>query len=113
MFIIGYLSISYASDLSVQITPLSMDFFGVIKGAQKGDIVTVVDPDQVVCGKFVIKTPGQYGFLHVYGDDPATPVDEGAEISDQLTFLLNGKTIMTDGIVWAGDKQRKRLDVHQ
>jgi len=113
MFIIVGISTGNASDISIHITPLSMDFFGEINGTKKGDVITVVDPDQVVCGKYMIKTPGQYGFLHVYGDDPATPIDEGAEISDPLTFLLNGKLIMTDHIIWSGDKHRKRLDLHQ
>ncbi len=104
-------STSNAFEASISITPISMDFFGTITGAETGDIITVVDPDQVVCGKFVLSKKSRYGFLHVYGDDPTTPVDEGAEVSDRLTFLLNGKLITTDGIIWSGDKHRRNLNL--
>ncbi|KPA16027.1 secreted protein [Candidatus Magnetomorum sp. HK-1] len=110
--LLSLLSAAQAFDGTVQITPISMDFFGDIIGTQKGDVLTVVDPDQVVCGQFTIHKPNKYGFLHVYGDDPATSNDEGAEISDKLTFLINQKpVIMSDDIIWSGDKKRQRLDI--
>jgi len=110
---ISLISTSHAFEGKLHITPISMDFFGSITGAKKGDVLTVVDPDQVVCGQFIIHKPGNYGFLHVYGDDPSTSIDEGAVISDKLTFLLNQKPVMmSDDIIWSGDKKRQRLDIH-
>ncbi len=53
-------------------------------------MITAYDPDGVLCGRFVVHTPGQYGYLHVYGDDPTTPEDEGATDGDTLRFRING-----------------------
>jgi hypothetical protein len=54
----------------------------------EGDEVAVLDPQGVVCGQYTVTTPGQYGFMHVYKDDPATPADEGAQLGDVLTFRI-------------------------
>jgi len=80
-----------AAEEGVTATPFSMDFYGFIPSVQPGDVLTVLDADGVVCGLFTVKVSGQYGFVHVYGDDPATAEDEGARMGDQLTFLLNNK----------------------
>ena len=84
-----------ASKADVHATFLSMDFFGYIDGAARGDYVTVTDPDGVVCGRFEINKAGQYGFLHVYGDDYATPEDEGARI---LNYLIPAPCLPAYGI---------------
>ena len=95
----------------VRPTPFSMDFFGYIDGVVVGDKVTVFDFDGVLCGEFTVNKAGQYGFLHVYGDDPNTSVDEGAKAGDLLTFKLNGALLLSDAdIYWAGDRQRKKVD---
>lgn len=55
----------------------------------EGDEVAVLDPQGVVCGQYTVTTPGQYGFMHVYKDDPATTTkDEGAQSDDVLTFRI-------------------------
>ena|GEM_PF-2161040 len=70
-----------------------VDFYGTtftILGApaEIGDELGVFDQDGVLCGAFVVRTVGIYGFLHVYGDDYTTPtVDEGAMEQDALTFV--------------------------
>ncbi|RKY02763.1 hypothetical protein DRP77_07390, partial [Candidatus Poribacteria bacterium] len=56
---------------------------------QEGDIVTAVDPDGVICGVVWRVQQGYYA-VHVYGDDPTTAEDEGAETGDTITFLING-----------------------
>ena len=59
---------------------------------QIGDVVTAKDTDGVICG---VTTVGDAGtgegdyFIHVYGDDPNTPEDEGAEDGDTITFFIN------------------------
>lgn len=97
----------------VRPTPFSMDFYGYIKGAAIGDTLTVLDPDGTICGEFVVKKPDQYGFIHVYGDDRSTDVDEGGSAGDELRFELNGKPLTPvsgEEIYWVGDRQRQQVD---
>lgn len=94
-------------------TPYSMDFYGSIKGAVKGDEVAVYDSQGTLSGLFIIDKDGQYGFLHVYGDDKATQVDEGAAKNEALTFELNGEPLVPvsgETILWLGDGQKRRVD---
>ncbi len=73
-----------------------VDYWGklTIKGqsCQAGDEVAAFDPQGVCCGVSRV-TPESavasiYPFLHVYGDDPGTAVDEGASDGDLLTFRV-------------------------
>ena len=98
----------------VQTTPFSMDIYGFIDGVEKGDVLTVYDPDGVLCGKYVVDKPGQYGFLHIYGDDPATEADEGPVAGDILAVELNGQEISPlsgELLRWKGDRSRERVDL--
>jgi hypothetical protein len=53
------------------------------------DEVAAFDPGGVLCGVYYVDTPGEYGPMLVYGDDPATTgVDEGAVPGDVLTFKI-------------------------
>jgi len=74
------------------VTGESMDIYGnlTIDGlpAAPGDEIAAMDPDGVICGQFTVTEAGQYGFMHVYRDDPLTPVDEGADMGDLLTFRV-------------------------
>jgi hypothetical protein len=57
--------------------------------ALPGDELAVKDAQGNVCGQFTIVDPeGFYGIVKVWGDDPATPQDEGAAPGDPLTFVL-------------------------
>lgn len=79
--------------LNLQTIPATnnwQDFYGNIKDAKIGDIVTAKDPQGVVCGSYKIDIAGKYGFMHVYADDTSTSVDEGAKLNDIITFYLNG-----------------------
>lgn len=75
-----------------QTSPLVCTFVGqinLINGlAPPGTEIGVFDPDGVLCGAFRITTEGQYGMLHVYGDDPNTMIDEGANEGDILSFRI-------------------------
>ena len=60
--------------------------------APLGSRVDGFDADGVLCGRFIIKKTGQYGFIQIYGDDNRTTnVDEGAEVGDLIRFELNGR----------------------
>ena len=73
-------------------TPFMVDFMGELLinnvGAEMGDEIGVFTAQGVLCGAMVIKKTGQYGILHVYGDDPTTPEIEGASPGSQLTFVI-------------------------
>jgi hypothetical protein len=49
----------------------------------------------------VAHAAGAWGVMHVYGDDPATPEDEGADVGDAITFTINGKPAQVGGqAIW-------------
>jgi len=63
--------------------------------ADIGDEVAVFDADNVLCALGRITTPGQYGVLHVYGDDLGTvkeESDEGAVEGEALIFRIWDKS---------------------
>jgi hypothetical protein len=103
------LSPLFASDLKP--TPFFMDFYGTVEGAKAGDEIMVYCGNGAACGSFIVTKDGEYGFLHVYGDDRTTDVVEGALPNEQLTFKLNGAPLQAYGpVVWLGDGQRQRVD---
>ncbi|MCX8023404.1 MAG: hypothetical protein N2745_11610 [Syntrophorhabdaceae bacterium] len=68
-------------------------FFGDFKingvDARVGDEVAFFDPQGVLCGLYVVRVPGKYGRVPVYGDDPSTQsIDEGAKAGDVLTVKI-------------------------
>ena len=58
-----------------------------------GDVIAVYDPDGVLCGVFIVDSPGQYGLVTVYGDDSLSTADEGADDGDVLKFSVNGVAV--------------------
>jgi hypothetical protein len=79
--------------VGLQGTPQWVDFIGVhfsISGepASIGDEIGVFTETGILCGSFVVKKPGQYGVLHVYGDDPTTAEVEGAVPGGRLIFRV-------------------------
>jgi hypothetical protein len=79
-----------------------------------GTAVTVLDPDGVVCGAFLVSRVGGYGLMPVYGDDPDTDVDEGASPGDQLEFRINGIAATIegpDGPTWTEMGFAKQVDL--
>ncbi len=69
-------------------SPHVCDFLGNISinglPANPDDEIAFFDSTGLLCGLFIVQHTGQYGFLHVYGDDPLTPIDEGAASGEQL-----------------------------
>jgi hypothetical protein len=55
----------------------------------EGTLVKAVDADGVVCGEFTVTTPGRFGMMPIYRDDPTTEIDEGAEPGDNITIYFN------------------------
>lgn len=74
-----------------------------------GSVIEAFDPDGVLCGRWVVSTPGTFGFMPVYVDDPYTPgVDEGCVIGDAITIMLDGASVDLSGdpLVWTGNGDR-------
>jgi hypothetical protein len=73
------------------------DFTGSLtilgQAAQPGDEVAFLDRRGTLVGRAVVGSPGIYGFLHVYGDDPATPsIIEGAQPGEVLAVKVWDKS---------------------
>ncbi len=101
---------------SDQVLPTNVwvDFYGsaqTLAGAPlpAGTVVQALDPDGVVCGKIVISTPGLYGLLPCYGDDPDTSQDEGARVGDNIRLMINNHLAGTG--VWNGPRTRQEISL--
>lgn len=103
----------------VLITPEGVDFYGraTFRGmpVQPKDVVTAYDSAGNLCGKVIVRTPGYYGYLCVYADDPSTPdVDEGAVKGETITFRINGvvaKVSDSKRAVWTKNHDRWELNL--
>ncbi|MFQ5772584.1 MAG: FlgD immunoglobulin-like domain containing protein [bacterium] len=73
------------------------------------------DPDSVLCGEYLVTTPGKYGFLAVYRDDPFTPdVDEGDTSGDTIRFFINGIPALAlgpDSPVWTANGDSRHVEL--
>ncbi|MFQ5499930.1 MAG: PKD domain-containing protein, partial [Candidatus Zixiibacteriota bacterium] len=75
-----------------------------------GDEIRAYDPDGVLCGLEVVRDDGSYGFMPIYRDDEFSPVDEGADPGDVISFTVNGEEVNTDPeIVWTANGDGFRL----
>ena len=55
-----------------------------------GTVVIAIDPDEIICGEFVVAEPGMFGLMSVYRDDPTTKdIDEGAEPGDSIIVFFD------------------------
>jgi hypothetical protein len=101
-------------------TNLSANFYGSLvaqfgSSFRQGDVITVMDPNNVVCGLFTVRLGSTYGFVHVYGDDPTTTgIDEGAVQGDTLQFFINELPAIAAGPnppIWTGDRTVVNVDL--
>ena len=79
-----------------------------------GSTVTAYDPDGAKIGECIVKQPGRFGVLSLYGDDPLTQEDEGAKPGDTITFYINGQkatAIGSDGPVWTTFGDLRNVDL--
>ena len=68
----------------------------------EGALVRAYEPDGVLCGQATVHSPGQWGVMHVYGDDPETPDDEGARDGDVLVLTIDGHSASAQNpVVWS------------
>ena len=53
-----------------------------------GDEVAFFDSQGIICGLFTVTHSGQYGFVHIYGDDPGTLIDEGVSSDESISVKV-------------------------
>ncbi|KPA14297.1 hypothetical protein MHK_005455 [Candidatus Magnetomorum sp. HK-1] len=74
-------------------SPYSCDYLGLVRIdgviATPDTEVAFFDSDNVLCGLFIVQRDGEYGIVHIYGDDPDTlNIDEGASQDDILKIRV-------------------------
>jgi len=82
--------------------------------ARPGTKVEIVTPRGDVAGCFVVQNAGQYGLMHVYGEDEtATPVIPGFRTGEPLRFRVNGKeAVPSTTLLWQDDKEPHTVDLN-
>jgi hypothetical protein len=108
------------SDIPDSLAPTNswMNFYGLectLDGQPlpAGTVITVRDPEGVLCGEFPVTQAGRYGLMPVYGDEVSTEADEGAVAGDSLDFYINGiKATVTgpDEPVWTAMGDLKQVN---
>ena len=81
--------------VAVTPTPISTAFWAAGTDLRIGDVITVQDSDGVVCGVGGVQRDGAF-LVHVYGDDPTTLEDEGANAGERLQFFVNYQPVRLD-----------------
>jgi len=79
-----------------------------------GAVVRAYDATGVLAGRAEVAVSGYY-LMAVYGNDPATELDEGAESGDTITFTINDQPAVPlgpDPPIWtaAGERVHVELD---
>ncbi len=64
-----------------------------------GTTICAMDARGALCGTTTVTTEGQF-LIHVMGDDPQTPLDEGARDGEAFTLLLSGLCPMLTPFAW-------------
>jgi len=110
-----------SSDIPDTLTPTNswMNFYGLectLDGQPlpAGTVITVRDPEGVLCGEFPVTQAGRYGLMPVYGDELATEADEGAIPGDPLDFYINGIKATVTGLdepVWTAMGDLKQVNL--
>ncbi|RME58771.1 MAG: hypothetical protein D6790_11485 [Caldilineae bacterium] len=80
--------------------------------APEGTRVDVLTPRGELAGCFLVDTPGQYGFLPVYGADAGAPPLPGFTDGEPMRLRVNGREIeQADALRWRNDKESHRVDL--
>lgn len=80
----------------INITNSWMNVYGEIlindNPASVGDKIACFNEKGILVGIYTIKTNGEYGFIHVFGDDITTKKEEGAKPRDKIHFKVYDKS---------------------
>jgi hypothetical protein len=99
-------------------TPWFVDFWGenCTLGSQRlplGSVIRAYDPNGVLAGRAEVALSGWY-LMPVYGDDPLTELDEGAELGDTITLTVDDYPAVPlgpDPPVWVGAGSRVHVEL--
>ena len=74
--------------------------------APVGTEVEAVNPRGEVAGCFIVERPGQFGFMHIYGEDAtANPPIGGFRAGEPLAFRVDGLSVAASNtILWQNDR---------
>ncbi|MBM3241053.1 T9SS type A sorting domain-containing protein [Candidatus Poribacteria bacterium] len=95
---------------------LWMDFYGRVLGCgtigQIGDVILAKDGDNNIVGGYIVDKAGEYGFMHVYQDDPSTGEDEGVDPGEEIYFYINDvKAFTEEPVTYTKDKDQVELNL--
>jgi len=109
-----FLLINASAGTSITITDRNIDIYGYANNLKIGDIIKVYDTDNVLCGMFEVTKDGQYGVLHIYGDDMTSPDrDEGPAPGDALSIFVNDDQVSptnVDELIWTKNGDLIQVD---
>jgi hypothetical protein len=90
----------------------SLDLYGYGRQLEPADTVAAHTASGLLCGQCTVRQAGAYGFLHVYGDDPATAEVEGARPGEEIVLTVNGAPVVTARkVFWSRDGARLRVNL--
>jgi hypothetical protein len=98
-------------------TPNLTLLFGALtvndRPAAVGALVEALTPRGEVAGCFVVETPGQYGFMAVFGEDPtARPPIPGFRADEPVRLRVNGLAVAAaEAIRWQDDLTPHQADL--
>jgi hypothetical protein len=73
--------------------------------APAGAVVEIVTPRGEVAGCTVVREGGQYGYVHVYGEDPTDPPIPGFRPGEPLAFRVAGRPVAAvPSLAWQNDR---------
>ena len=80
--------------------------------APLGTMVEVLTPRGEVAGCTVVRHEGEYGYIHVYGQDPGEPPIPGFRDGERLAFRVNGVAAKAGTkLAWANDLTPHEVDL--
>lgn len=79
-----------------------------------GSVVEAFDPNGILCGKFEVTSPGYYGLMNIFRDDPETAGDEGADPGEVISITIDGMSagiVAETPLVWTKDGDSIETDL--
>jgi hypothetical protein len=77
-----------------------------------GTVVRIYTPRDEVAGCSVVRYPGHYGYVHVYGQDRGDPTVPGFREGEKLAFKVNGVPATPDvELAWTFDREPHKVDL--
>jgi len=79
-----------------------------------GTVVEAFDPTGTLCGQFEVNSPGYYGLMNIFRDDPETACYEGADPGDIISISVNGapaRILSETPLVWTKDGDSLEINI--